>query len=645
MSILHQKVSAIADDADPAKVQPSDWNAAHVFNPALTGILADPAGNNSFVGVAAASAGQFLRRKRNVSATTYEFTSLPQLISTDFAFSQVPAVNLTAGIANTVTLAPLPEGINNTYSPNRHYVRIVDAVAGNETVLITAVVGSTISFTPTLNHTSGNWTITSATAGIQEAVNAQTPVEVYIPAGTYQMYNKLFLYGHGGNTLRIVGAGTIATRLFRDSSYAAGDLIVWDGSINPGNFEARDFAVVNGGAGFNNTSGAGIKVTMSSSDRVNLDNVYVGDGFNAITVDGVGGGVFKAARCYFLVNPGYPYATDHTMILQYGGAIVDNCVIENLQQTTVNKAAIYLTTADGLQIHQCQIKGYDGINITNDPAKILNFVYIENNILDSFVRYGIYLDAGSHNAVFDQISIRDNHIVQSNGSGSSASVGVYINNDVWGLHMVGNIITGFRNTGVILGAANKCVKGAVIVGNVISNHNLANVGGSGLVISTDSAASNSLIAANTINVNGVATTAQNQQNGIYFSGATFNGYTVVGNQLRGNINTAIAHDGGATFANMVIANNGGVDDLVRVIASAASIATPGMQTRINVTGTTNITTLTPVFAGRKIVVTKTDAGSLTIGGGGNIASAAITMNQYSTVTCIYNESLAAWVCK
>jgi hypothetical protein len=196
MSLLHDFTSAKPDTADATKVQPSHWNAAHKSS--TKGVMYAPTDASN---IASVSAGQnylnYLRRKFNASASEeYEFAALSTLTSTDFNFTaQSPATNLTAGITNTVTLTPVPLGIAG--SNVKHYVRIVDAIGGNEVVLITggtATTGAasgTITFVPTLNHTSGNYTIVSATAGIQEALYSQTRPHVKIPSATYTVYAQI----------------------------------------------------------------------------------------------------------------------------------------------------------------------------------------------------------------------------------------------------------------------------------------------------------------------------------------------------------------------------------------------------------------------------------------------------------------------
>jgi hypothetical protein len=140
----------------------------------LTGIPVG-AGTAALSAVAAASELQFFRRKPGTGTTvTYEFASLPVLNAADYNFTtQTPGGSLTSGISNTITLAPVPPGVNA--SDTDHWLYITGGVGTAEAVKITggtAVAGAvsgTIIFTPANNH-SGAWTIQSATAGISEAI-------------------------------------------------------------------------------------------------------------------------------------------------------------------------------------------------------------------------------------------------------------------------------------------------------------------------------------------------------------------------------------------------------------------------------------------------------------------------------------------
>jgi hypothetical protein len=159
-----------------------------------------------------------------------------RLISTNFVFPrQNPAGALTANIINTVTLAPVPVGINGT--DVNHYLYVYDEDTwppSGEAVLIqggTAVSGAasgTILFTPTANHPAG-WTLISATNGIQEAIVSALPsqqFDLYIPAGNHQILGMIYLPETA--IARINGAGMYITILYAHPP--AGPTVQLDGN-------------------------------------------------------------------------------------------------------------------------------------------------------------------------------------------------------------------------------------------------------------------------------------------------------------------------------------------------------------------------------------------------------------------------------
>lgn len=133
ITVTHKFVSPKSEQSDPTIVGPNEWNATHA--------VVDSA--------------------KYVQPSDCVFTP------------QVPGGTLTAGITNTITLTPVPQGVNGT--DTKHPLYISGGTGAAECVTITggtAVSGAasgTITFVPANNH-SGAWTIQSATNGIQEAL-------------------------------------------------------------------------------------------------------------------------------------------------------------------------------------------------------------------------------------------------------------------------------------------------------------------------------------------------------------------------------------------------------------------------------------------------------------------------------------------
>lgn len=138
----------------------------------------------------------------------------PLILTTAYAFTpQAPGGSLVSG-SNTITLTPVPRGVNG--SDNAHYLYVSGGTGAAEACQITG--GTAISGQPggtvilnCVNGHSGAWTIQSATAGIQEAWNANGSNRYYIPAGQYQAYASITLNLASGKSVIFIGAGHSAS--------------------------------------------------------------------------------------------------------------------------------------------------------------------------------------------------------------------------------------------------------------------------------------------------------------------------------------------------------------------------------------------------------------------------------------------------
>lgn len=139
----------------------------------------------------------------------------PALTSADYNFAaQTPGGSISAG-SNTITLSPVPPGVNG--SDTHHYLYLTAGSGTAEAVLITggtavASAGSGTVIVTAANSHSGAWTVTSATAGIQEAIAALggSPGRVLIPAGAYTLRAPI---QKPASQVWIQGAGMQATAL------------------------------------------------------------------------------------------------------------------------------------------------------------------------------------------------------------------------------------------------------------------------------------------------------------------------------------------------------------------------------------------------------------------------------------------------
>lgn len=120
--------------------------------------------------------------------------------------AQTPGGTLTAGVAATIPLAPVPIG----FATSNYYLYVQGGTGAPEAVLVTGGTGvsgaatGTATFTPANNH-SGLFTVTSATAGIQEALNANVSGTIIKLPPLSTIFAPIFV---GSDDSQISGAST-----------------------------------------------------------------------------------------------------------------------------------------------------------------------------------------------------------------------------------------------------------------------------------------------------------------------------------------------------------------------------------------------------------------------------------------------------
>jgi hypothetical protein len=148
-------------------------------------------------------------------------------LSTRYQWSQTPSGSLSVG-ANIVTLTPCPSGVAGANVG--HNLWISGGTGTAEAVLITGgsctsgANSGTVVFTAANTH-SGNWTIGSATAGIQEAIHASSAgTQITVPSGTHDLLGgtdqliyiqKNIHLACQGSTLRVASTVSTSTDVVR----------------------------------------------------------------------------------------------------------------------------------------------------------------------------------------------------------------------------------------------------------------------------------------------------------------------------------------------------------------------------------------------------------------------------------------------
>jgi len=583
------------------------------------------------------------------------------LMNNDFDFSVTNGSGVTGDLsatgAKTITFATCPLGLNGTNSAVGHWLRISGGTGTAERVNVTGgtcVSGAsngTITFTTTQTHT-GSWSASTATAGIQEAFYYATPSNIQIAPGNWTIYGPILLWGPSGSTVQLSGSGNIATRLIRDSSFPSGDLISYDSSISAGQIMLSNFSVLNAN-GFDNPSGAGIHLTLQQMFEATIVDVTVYNGVNPIVVDGSGAASVTMDRVYAYIQSGYSssYTTGDGITLNLAEATILNTRSSRDVKTATGGSGLKIIRADGIRIVGGHYNGTYGIHVANNPSYVFNFFYVDNVIFDETYSDAIHFASGTVNAVYGQVRIQNSHFATQDGDNEAA--GIYVGSPLRGLTIEGNDISGFEGPGIILGLPDAVPIGAIVANNQINNNGRTSTTlDAGIVIpatglsGSGSYNSNTVISGNTIgnNLAGSAT----QSIGIYFSGPSgkFRGYTISGNSIYGNSAAAIAKDPSPTVEQFVANTNGGITDTVTLVSSASlsGADATGMAQTIETYGTTNVTSLTPVWDNRVITFLKTDSGTVNFVTGGNIA-ANVALAQNGVISCQYYGAYTKWMCK
>jgi hypothetical protein len=204
--------------------------AVHLLNALVSGFV-DAYHHNTLVGEVEAI-------ENALGPNLSRIPSSPLVVSNAFQFApQSPGGSLVVG-NNSITMAPVPAGVNGTDA--NHYLYVSGGTGAAEAVLITG--GSAVAGAPSgtliincANAHSGAWTIQTATSGIQEAIISLGPVTssfittgtggglIWIPVGTHDLYapitltSNITLYGanvksaivrsNGTNMIRTLGSG------------------------------------------------------------------------------------------------------------------------------------------------------------------------------------------------------------------------------------------------------------------------------------------------------------------------------------------------------------------------------------------------------------------------------------------------------
>jgi len=555
---------------------------------------------------------QLLQIKPNTgNNTTYQWTSRSRAVSSDYDFPALsPGGSLTSGITNTVTLIPVPLGVNGT--DTNHYLYISGGTGTAEPVLITggtAVSGAasgTVTFTPANNH-SGAWTVRSATAGIQEAIYAPgtLQVAVYIPAGTWNIYGKITV--PTGYPVSIRGAGMYNT-IVQTNGSLAGDWLVY--AVNTGGLgggiDLGDFTIQDATATYH-TSGNMVRIKTRGFGSVS--NLQILFSYNGLNVEN---------------NIGVTYDDIYVTCSNYGVYINTNGISGGSGGQSSGSFTNVLVETNGNNANAWRIEGQTvGITFTGCGCGAAVNAGTNYSLVIAQTSLGPCNELQFSNCVFDGHgnsvlitgygTYANNYILFDNCEFASTDVGVMITNSINGVSFCNCTFNVSGGDAFDLGTCRNCRVTSSRVNCTGAAFNL--VGGATI--------SSLLILGNTVGFESAPGVA------IGLS-ATMTDVLFIGNQFAYTSLVTLVTSSGWLFL-----NNFGIDNVFTTLASATSLAL-SIYNQYYVSGTTAITTLTNSSqAGRQITLIKTDTGTLTVGGGGNIP-AAHSMTQNSALRLTFD---------
>ncbi len=166
-------------------------------------------------------------------------------VSTSFDWSQAtqtPEDDLAAATQDSITLTPCPAGVAGANA--NHYVFLDDAddSPADEAVIIeggTCTSGGatgTILVTSTSARTGGDYTVSSASAGIREALLSETgPTAVRVPPGTHVIEERITLDEHADSLVGLGSGGTLTNAGHPLGINPQADVIIsWAGAATGG---------------------------------------------------------------------------------------------------------------------------------------------------------------------------------------------------------------------------------------------------------------------------------------------------------------------------------------------------------------------------------------------------------------------------
>lgn len=378
LTVKHAFVSSKPEQSDPTIVGANEWNATHS--------VIDSSGQNWNV---------------------------------DYIFTPIGSLgNLTGGVAATITLPNVPLGVNGTDS--NHYLYISGGIGTAEAVLITggtAVSGGsnqTLIFTPANNH-SGAWTLSTATAGIQEMYNYASnkgTQQTYgrISPGTFNVYQVATFTGVGFN---LQGCGITVSILMQQNN--ALGVLKWNQSAN-GDGQVGDLAIIYASQG-------------TGGNALEFDNCIYGAVHHTKIANAYNATAFVNCFNIHVHNNTWAFITSRCLQQSSNPLLASTEIFMLDNDMTLNSP----TSGVGIELDTQFVGGHIigtfiqngqyGIYCAASNAYALNEFIISDFTIDSYSQYGIFLQLQNAGASSSRVEIRNGKL--AGGDSTHTSIGIY----------------------------------------------------------------------------------------------------------------------------------------------------------------------------------------------------------------------------
>jgi len=571
--------------------------------------LADNTTNN-----ASASKHGFLKKLDGIVAHfmdgsgNWSTPGLPFLNAADYNFpAQAPGGSLTSGVTATVTLTPVPLGVNASDSNHPLYLSGGTGSPTPEAVTLvlggTAVSGAatgTIKFNPGVSRT-GAWTIQSATAGIQEAIQvlatSASGGTVLVPQGTNNVYGPITslttdLSVLGGGYPSIVQVNQTTGTVF---TFAAGHRL----------------------------SISNLTIQSSAANGVNVTAVSIGNNITAIAqnlwIAGLQNGIVTQLASttnldyisnVFVAGPFASSLVGVAFNIGCGNTFLINCTASSGARNDLLYGVLFNNVGGGSWVTGNDIF-HASVGLAIIPSSgVAGEAWFTDNAWNASTNYGVLIQPTGTGAVEplyfkgDEVSVAGAHgIVVGGGAGT-----------VKHITFNGVTVLGAQNNGVYLGpnASN------ILLSNMNVHENGLATANTYAGLAVDAAVSNwSVVGGKFGGTAGGSGTgfASQQRYGIQVVAGASDHYVIQGANCENNTTAGIGDSGTGTHKS--ISDNLGVDTAApATIASAATITLPNSSSFFFVSGSTTVTTINGGWIGRRITLVAT--GTVNIGGGGNV---------------------------